>query len=583
MTIASLTRRVGVASLLCHAVAHADVTEIRITPKYETAGIIIATDQAAATIEYRKATEATYRPGHPFVRFDDGHMATSLFGLTKDTEYAVRINGTSTHEFRTLPDFAIPEPLRIVNAARPDELRDALANAVVGDEIRVAPGTYVGEFTIAVSGSREHPIVIRGQAEASEMAKPIQERLGLPLIDANGANHAFLVDGGAVPREHIVFDGLRITGGKKSGIRLYASRKCVVQNCQVHDNDQGATTNGAQIDMIGGGEDAGRHLIQCNHIADLTHPPFEFSAEVTPGVTYYGIYAYDHPGWGTTIRGNRIEGQVDGYGATGDEGDAASVSETATDILAHWQNREMDIYDNIFIDHRDDAIEADGIVVNQRIFRNRMENSENAISVAPLLPGPVFIVCNVAIGYHQGCVKLNTAAGRGIIRNIYFYHNTWVRTDDIVGSRNMIMNIYDGTPSDNLVFRNNLFQGNHRCVYIQSGRTHNPDFDHNLWWTPYDDTSIFKWEGHSAGRFADYWQAVLGEDPHGHFADPHLDADLMPGPGSPAIDAGIAIPGINDDHRGERPDIGAFEHEEGDGFLRVACSPDGGENTVSHP
>src|SRR5690242_12998752 len=52
---------------------------------FETAGVIIKVDNMSynesATIEYKKSTDSTYQPGHPLVRYDGNHMATSLFNL----------------------------------------------------------------------------------------------------------------------------------------------------------------------------------------------------------------------------------------------------------------------------------------------------------------------------------------------------------------------------------------------------------------------------------------------------------------------------------------------------------------------
>jgi hypothetical protein len=57
--------------------------------------------------------------------------------------------------------------------------------------------------------------------------------------------------------------------------------------------------------------------------------------------------------------------------------------------------------------------------------------------------------------------------------------------------------------------------------------------------------------------------AATSQESHGVSAAPLFvapaTADFTPGPSSPLIDRGVAIPGINDDYAGQAPDIGAVE------------------------
>ena len=58
---------------------------------------------------------------------------------------------------------------------------------------------------------------------------------------------------------------------------------CVVQYMQIYDN------GGWNLIISKGGELAGRHLVQYNHIADLEHGHFRFDYRDQKDVTYYGI------------------------------------------------------------------------------------------------------------------------------------------------------------------------------------------------------------------------------------------------------------------------------------------------------
>ena len=553
-------RRIPATAALSLALASAGeaqvVSNVVVTPKHETAGIIVQSMAPSLSLEVRKAGDTAFRPAHPFVHFDTNHLASSLFELACATEYEIRVGGVTNVTFTTMSEFSLPAPLRTVNAGNSTELTTALGSALPGDEILLTSNTtYNGMFTVSRSGTATNPIVIRGALPASELRKAIQDRTGLATIDAGAQNHGFIVDGTAGARRYIVFDSLRVRNAKKSGIRLYRSRNCVIQNCQIYDNDTNYAY-GAEIDIIGSGanDDTGWHLIQDNHLADLVHPPFQYGGTETAGITYYGIHAENIAGWGTTIRRNLIEHHFDGLSASSDEGNL--LLPTDWDILGSWENREIDIYDNTILNSRDDGIETDGICVNQRVFRNYVSKAVNGISVAPAGPGPFFFLRNVVYDLNESCVKFNTGV-TGLIRNHFFYHNTFRRIDADTGG--YVQNLWDGVASQDIVYRNNIFQGDYRLCNIQPARTHDPDFDYNLWYTPYD-VNIFKWEGNGNGTFANYWQAVLGEDPNGLWGDPLLNSSLrLTNTNSPAIDSGLAIPGINDNYADNGPDLGAYE------------------------
>jgi hypothetical protein len=61
---------------------------------------------------------------------------------------------------------------------------------------------------------------------------------------------------------------------------------------------------------------------------------------------------------------------------------------------------------------------------------------------------------------------------------------------------------------------------------------------------------------------ADY-TAATGQEAHGISQDPGFaaptTADFTPAPGSPLVDRGLTIPGINDGYSGLGPDVGAIE------------------------
>ena len=77
------------------------------------------------------------------------------------------------------------------------------------------------------------------------------------------------------------------------------------------------------------------------------------------------------------------------------------------------------------------------------------------------------------------------------------------------------------------------------------------------------------------------FQNKTGQEPNGIDATPgFVDAangEYALNPGSDLIDAGILIPGINDDYSGPAPDIGAYEHISG-GTVTGDLNDDGAVN-----
>ena len=140
----------------------------------------------------------------------------------------------------------------------PRTFRTALANAQPGDLIVVKPGTYAGGLVIVKQATAEKPIVIRGEIPASELAKPIQDRKGLPEVLGDTDEAGITVTG-----SHIVVENLNIRDNMGGGVKLEEARGCVVRGCQVYDNG-----DYANILITKGGAAAGFNLIMENHHQD---------------------------------------------------------------------------------------------------------------------------------------------------------------------------------------------------------------------------------------------------------------------------------------------------------------------------
>jgi hypothetical protein len=225
----------------------------------------------------------------------------------------------------------------------------------------------------------------------------------------------------------------------------------------------------------------------------------------------------------------------------------------------------------------DNCFESDGGGRNIRIFGNRCFNSAHqALSVQPMFGGPVYFYQNLVYNAPTGSLKYIEGSS-----GILTYNNT------IIGEGR-------AGPASNQHFRNNLIlaQGAFNPVFAVTTYTNYSSSDYNGFRPNPNTDDSFEWNSPPFGTAAafglpttdrryrslrDYSEAT-GQDQHSVLldydvftrvpkpdpADPQkvytpdgLDFSLRAG--SPAIDAGIALPGITDGFTGRAPDLGTFE------------------------
>ena len=401
---------------------------------YETAGVIIKVDNVnfneTATIEYKKTTDSTYTTGHYFVRYDGNHMATSLFKLTSNTTYDIRVTlsdpvdgvtGTNpwTTTVTTKPAYtgALPTPLRTVHVTDSAGFDQAIRNAQPGDEIRLAAGTYTSGWDNYTQGSRsgtaDHPIVITSETSQK------------PLILAGIT---------LWPCDYITLNNLEIHNEGGYGVYLRGSNNCVISNCYIHDSASDPNEVVGNISMTFG---SSNNLVINNIVSDEDHDPWVAGSNApTARQSYFGISTYFSGGAFNTIRGNTVYGVVDGIQPGADEG-ANPPNDTDLDTLNSYPQQNFDVYDNYIYNVSDDAIQSDGHMVNSRTFRNHIGSCTCAISTAPVYPGPAFYVWNTVYGFQEQCSKANTTVP-GTTRNCFFYQNTFVERDSTQDTANGI-------------------------------------------------------------------------------------------------------------------------------------------------
>lgn len=576
--------------------------EILIEPLFKTAGIIIklppnSINTVTARVFYKRSVDSAYQEGHKFTKYDLNNMATSLFYLTPDTSYDVRVDyfdgavtSTKFAKFSTKADrgISLPAALRVINVSSLSTLQSAVNNALPGDHIVVAPGTYLGSVTISNKlGTAANPIVIRGASYFDPKNAGSSPRA---VFDGNNTGKTFSFVGSAF----WILDNVEVKNAYAStiadytgsGIHLYSSSNITIQRSYIHDNGfynisiGKSDTNTA---AFGGPLKTGHHLIQENFITDTSDrsacEATQYPYNGCTGITYEGIYIGKSSGGANVIRGNRITNMIDGITIPGDGAYARELSESVPHVLkltstaGLYMNHDNEAYGNELYDNFDDDIECDGIGVNIRIYDNVLGSSarpaHHALTAAPFMPGPLFIVRNIVKNYKNSALKMNTGGDQSIpSRNVYMYHNTFVKLD----SARSLLNLWYGgegaTGFKNGHFINNIFYAPNggRCTSINTSNYGGPPgttLDHNVWYTPTTSSSLFQWYNGSVISNASSlsgFKINSGQEAGGLFMEPAIDSYYAPMTGSPAIDRAVRIPGINNRFNGNGPDIGAKEY-----------------------
>jgi hypothetical protein len=266
-----------------------------------------------------------------------------------------------------------------------------------------------------------------------------------------------------------------------------------------------------------------------------------------------GVAFYDPTtGRGNVIRRNTFHDDFDGLG----------LCPSSTAALTN----ETDFYENLVYNMGDDGVETDGQCSNVRIWGNTFHDVLMGISLAPVYDGPVYALRNLI--YRTG-VGNNDYSGSPFKFNsgydqsgpMYLFHNT---SDAALPGNN---GIYIKSPGTWTVIyaRNNVWSGTEYA--LNNANPSQPlDLDYDdlyttqagelAWWAGLPDRHL--------NTLAEF-QAATGQESHGLSVVPGFanaaSGDYALDAGSDLINAGVVIPGINDDFIGTAPDVGAFEYE----------------------
>lgn len=355
--------------------------------------------------------------------------------------------------------------------------------------------------------------------------------------------------------DYIIYDGLTFRFFQGMGIYVNDSNDIIIRNCRFE-----------YVNVpIGVKRNSNRLLVEgCTFIDDCTRWGFlpkggdgyGYSGYIETGaVNVYGPY----DGRGLVFRRNTIDGLFDG------------LHLCPSPIAPAVDTSETDCYENTIVKALDDLMELDGFSLNVRVFRNYMSNYLSGISIAQAVYGPTYVLYNdlrrhgqstaVSIDGFQGFpIKSNGGTDYGDTGHVFFFHNSiWTDVAATPAFRVQYANWQKLTMANNIWLGtvDGWFNWQTTCspvtmakdiIYAPSGHFLTVSY-HTYYDTPADcieaDPSFY------------FLTNAIAANPR--FSDP-ANGIMTIASNSPAVNAGVIIPGVNDlSFTGSAPDIGAHE------------------------
>ncbi|MBI1357872.1 MAG: hypothetical protein GC160_26340 [Acidobacteria bacterium] len=417
---------------------------------------------------------------------------------------------------------------------------------------------FDGTMSLTLKGTPEKPITIKAAGD------------GAAVFDGDGNHRIFEV----MASQYHIFDGLTL---RNTDVGIFAGSKEVlgavgltVKNCRFENVGFGVWTEYAGssdfyiADNIFLGRNENQLLI--GWTGPLWSPVGPYGSHEMR--SYYAVKVYG-------------PGHVIAHNAMAYFHDAIGISTYGTpEKDPHRRASSIDIYNNDIHMSGDDYIETDGGVHNIRVFNNRGVNAAHGgYSSQPVFGGPAYFMRNILYHVPSGVAFKFSGKPAGL----FVWNNT------LVGEQ------VAGDPSSNVHWRNNLFLGRGtegRGVMRWANATDVFSSDYNGYRPNPGVEAQYSWLAPAPGRTmyepqrSDWktyptlkaFRDATGQEAHGVEVDFDIFQDLRPPdpakrhqmyhamelnfqlkPGGKAVDAGVVIPGFNEDFNGAAPDLGALE------------------------
>jgi hypothetical protein len=419
---------------------------------------------------------------------------------------------------------ADPASGRAVAVATSGELQAALAAAQPGDLITLATGTYTGTFAVNASGTAAEPIIVRG-VERDTVILDGDNCTGCNILEVYGS--------------HVRVQDLTIRNGTRA-LRFLGNATTANAALRLRiDNVQHG---------IGSGTDQTDFTICDNIVHGRLAWPLIYTDDMAAHADDQGI-------------------RVDGSGHVVCHNDITGFGDPMINFTDG--GRAYDFYGNDIHEIYADGTELDRAEGNVRLWGNRWTNVFTAISIQPAYGGPVYVLRNEVLNVADEQIKLKSVGGTIEPSGVLVYHNTFV-------SPERALNLQTPITQHNFVIANNLFVGpdqpNGRAVEW-TAKLDRGTFDSNGY---YPDSGY--WFGSTtaprtfatlaeaqaagveqAGRVLSTPIFASGTAPPASYTMQMLPPDFALDAASNALDAGLVLPGINSNHAGMGPDLGARE------------------------
>jgi hypothetical protein len=612
---------------MASSVGQITFTKLELIPNIETMGVVLhgAFLPGLAEVKYRANRESAWKTGHPLMRIGDGRLVGSLFDLSASTGYEVIVSAggkeisasaaTQPGELQFTPtnvlyvDDSAPAGGNGSASAPFRTIQEAVNRAKAGTQVLVADGIYNESVTFPASGSPGNWIQVKaaGRAAILDSAESLDSKAWKVLdkktwfirlnrfitylardrkrfycydslsglkkgvghaqtpmpegwyCDTGGRlyvrslqnptastwqaprlNTAFRLEG----REWIWIEGFEIRhyGADAHGCGILSSNSShiVLRRNRIHHVQLGIYVN-----WNGNPAQGNDTRIEENEIFDPPVNEWPWAAVKSTSMEGTGIVLRGHIG--AIVRRNEIHHYFNGI-YTG-----SSAAMQNTDIAF-----DADVYENRIHHISDDGLEPEGACVNHRFRNNAIDSMLVGVSIAPVTQGPTWVLRCLLTNFTSTSFKWSRDTS-GIV---LVYHNTSWTNAPGVSAMSLI------TPVRNTILRNNIFQGNGYAFESSRAGSANNNWNYNNWYTTRGESGFhFKWENLNY-RTINHLCAALGMECNGHENPPGLAnpqaGDFRLLPGSPNINRGDRIPGINDDLSGKAPDIGAYEFREGE-------------------
>jgi uncharacterized repeat protein (TIGR01451 family) len=400
-------------------------------------------------------------------------------------------------------------------------LQAAADAAQPGDVFHVSAGTYA-PFQLLTSGLPGHPITFLADSQAA-------------VIDGANTDRG-VVTLGEYNQElaYVILQGFTIQNGFW-GVDAQRTQNIAILNNLIQDVDFGV------LNRRDGGVEANQTVCDNTILGRVAWPGSGIPEQR-----------------GVDLRGT---GNVVCYNRVRNFGDCLSVQPFTGPSYGN------DVFGNDAAYCVDDGIEIDYNQANARVWRNRVMDARMGVSVQPIRGGPAYIFRNEFFNLESNPIKLHNQT-----TGLFVAHNTGAKLGNGQGD--------DGAMWRNATFRDNLFLGTSYAFEFTTVQDEGfRDFDYDAWGTTRADGSpsdpYFKWNNQRYSRLADL--QAIGVEVHGVAATfndlinaalpASWDQDAPPGSrdlrlaaGAPEIDAGTALPNLDDAFPlSGAPDLGAFE------------------------